>query len=155
MRIGIGNDIHRLVKGRPLVLGGIEIPHEKGLDGHSDADVLVHAICDALLGAAAMGDIGIHFPPGDPAYKNIYSIDLLKRTWELVSGRYPAICNIDCTVFAESPKLAPHTDRMRQMISRTLTLPVDRISIKATTSEGLGFVGRGEGIAAMCVVLLD
>jgi len=155
MRIGQGFDVHRLVIGRPLVLGGVAIPHEKGLDGHSDADVLLHVICDALLGAACMGDIGRHFPDTDPAYRNIDSLELLKKTWSLVRAKHPAIINIDATVLAEAPKIAPHAAAMRQKIAAALGIPADLVSIKATTLEKLGFVGRKEGIAAMCVVLID
>lgn len=155
MRIGQGFDVHRLVSGRPLVLGGVTIPHEKGLDGHSDADVLLHAICDALLGAACMGDIGRHFPDSDPAYKNIDSMELLKQTLAKVRTTHSAIINIDATLLAEAPKIAPYASAMRQNIAAALEMPVDCVSIKATTLEKLGFVGRKEGIAAMCVVLID
>ena len=155
MRIGQGYDVHRLRKGRPLFLGGVEIPFEKGLDGHSDADALLHALCDALLGAAGMGDIGRHFPDTDPAFKNIYSIELLKKTWAIVSQPGRAIVNIDATIFAEAPKIAPYADQMKQSIADALAISPDQVNIKATTTEGLGFVGRGEGIAALCVVLID
>ena len=155
MRIGQGIDIHRFVRGRRLVLGGVEIPYEKGLDGHSDADVLLHAICDALLGAAGMGDIGMHFPDTDAAYKNIDSMDLLKKTWDMVRVKYPVIQNIDATLLAEVPKIAPYSSAMRQKIASALEISIDIVNIKATTLEGLGFVGRKEGIAAMCVVLID
>lgn len=154
MRVGIGYDIHRLVRGKKLILGGIEIPFEKGLDGHSDADVLTHAICDALLGASGMGDIGEHFPDSDPAYKDIYSIRLLELTWERVSEKYPRIFNIDATVFAEAPRLGPFRRSMAESIAQALSLSPELVNIKATTTEGLGFVGRGDGIAAMCVVML-
>ena len=155
MRIGQGCDIHRFVRGRRLVLGGVEIPYEKGLEGHSDADVLLHAICDALLGAAGMGDIGMHFPDTDPAYKNIDSMELLKKTWSMVRVKHPAILNIDATLLAEVPKIAPYSAAMREKIASALEIPTDIVNIKATTLEGLGFVGRKEGIAAMCVVLID
>ncbi len=165
MRIGQGYDVHRLVEGRPLFLGGVEIPFEKGLDGHSDADALLHALCDALLGAAAMGDIGRHFPDTDPAYKNIASVTLLEKTWALVEQHCseivdheiitPKIVNIDVTIFAQAPKIAPWADRMKERIAAVLPVLPNRVNIKATTTEGLGPVGRGEGIAAMCVVLLD
>ncbi|RJP86097.1 MAG: 2-C-methyl-D-erythritol 2,4-cyclodiphosphate synthase [Desulfobacteraceae bacterium] len=155
MRIGQGIDIHRFVRGRRLVLGGVEIPYEKGLDGHSDADVLLHAICDALLGAAGMGDIGMHFPDTDAAYKNIDSMDLLKKTWDMVRVKYPVIHNIDITLLAEAPKIAPYSEAMKQRVASSLGVAPQQINIKATTSEGLGFVGRKEGIAAMCVVLID
>jgi 2-C-methyl-D-erythritol 2,4-cyclodiphosphate synthase len=155
MRIGIGYDVHRLVSGRLLVLGGVTIPHDKGLEGHSDADVLLHAICDAILGAAGMGDIGIHFPDKEPAYKNISSLILLSRTWEIVKKKYGRIINIDATVFAESPKISPYTESMKQSIAQTLNVSFDQINIKATTTEGLGFIGKQEGIAAMSVTLVD
>ena len=154
MRVGIGYDIHRLVKGRKLILGGIDIPYEKGLEGHSDADVLTHAICDALLGAAGMGDIGVHFPDSDPAYKDIYSIRLLETTRKMVSEKYPRIFNIDATVFAESPRLGPFRQAMAEKIAQALMLSSELVNIKATTTERLGLVGSGDGIAAMCVVML-
>lgn len=154
MRVGIGNDVHRLVKGRRLVLGGVEIPHEKGLEGHSDADVLVHAVCDALLGAAGLGDIGHHFPDSDPAYRDAFSIRLLERTRQMVGKTFPRIYNVDATVFAEAPRLAPYREKMTKNIATALELPADCVNIKATTSEGLGFIGRGEGIAAMCIVMI-
>ncbi|MDO9264802.1 MAG: 2-C-methyl-D-erythritol 2,4-cyclodiphosphate synthase [Desulfosalsimonadaceae bacterium] len=155
MRIGQGFDVHRFVSGRPLVLGGVEIAHEKGLEGHSDADVLLHAVCDALLGAANMGDIGMHFPDTDPAYKNIDSMELLKQTWDMVRVKYPVIINIDATLLAEVPKIAPYSAAMREKIASALEISPDAVNIKATTLEGLCFVGRNEGIAAMCVVLID
>ncbi len=154
MRVGIGYDIHRLVTGRKLMLGGVEIPFEKGLDGHSDADVLIHAICDALLGAAGMGDIGLHFPDSDGAFKDIYSIRLLERSWKMVSEKYPRIYNIDATVFAEAPRLGPFREAMVETISRPLHIPPASVNIKATTTEGLGLVGSGEGVAAMCVAMI-
>lgn len=154
MRIGIGYDIHRLITGRPLVLGGVEIPFDKGLDGHSDADVLLHALCDAILGAAGMGDIGRHFPDTDPAYKNISSVVLLSETWEMVRHQYPDILNIDSTIFAESPKILPFSDEMRKIIATTVSIDPGQVNIKATTAEGMGFIGKKEGIAAMCVVLI-
>ena len=155
MRIGIGYDVHRLVPGRSLIIGGVTIPYEKGLDGHSDADVLLHAICDSILGAAGMGDIGIHFPDKDPLYKNISSIKLLSKTWDMVKNNYESIINIDTTIFAEAPKLSPYADSMKQIIAQTLATSADRVNIKATTTEGLGFIGKKEGIAAMSVVLID
>lgn len=155
MRIGHGYDIHRLVRGRPLFLGGIEIPFEKGLEGHSDADVLLHALCDAILGAAGMGDIGKHFPDTDPAYKNIYSIELLKETWKIVRPHYSSIINIDATVMAQAPKILPFAGQMKEKIASALAIYSDQINIKATTTEGLGVIGRKEGIAAACVVLID
>lgn len=155
MRIGQGFDAHRFVSGRELVLGGVKIPHDKGLAGHSDADVLLHALCDALLGAANMGDIGMHFPDTDPAYKDIDSLELLKKTWGMVGEKHPAIINIDATLLAEVPKIAPYSASMREKIASALEISEDIVNIKATTLEGLGFVGRKEGIAAMCVVLID
>ncbi len=155
MKIGIGYDVHQLVAGRPLILGGIEIPYEFGLAGHSDADVLVHALCDALFGAAGMGDIGEHFPDHDPRYKDAASLDLLKETWQRVGRYYKTIVNADAIVFAQAPKLSPYKAAMREKIARTLTIFPDRINIKATTTEGLGFIGKGHGMAAMCVVLID
>lgn len=154
MRVGIGNDVHRLVKGRRLVLGGVEIPYEKGLDGHSDADVLVHAVCDALLGAAGLGDIGRHFPDSDPAYRDAFSIRLLERTRQMAGRTYPRIYNVDATVFAEAPRLAPYRDGMTKNIAAALEIPAGCVNIKATTTEGLGFIGRGEGIGAMCIVMI-
>jgi len=152
---GIGYDVHRLVHGRRLVLGGIEIPHSHGLDGHSDADVLTHAISDALLGAAGDRDIGHHFPNSDPSIKGIDSQEILKRVQLILMSKQLAIVNIDCSVIAEAPKLSPHISAMRARLSATLGIPVERVGIKATTSEGLGFVGRGEGIAALAVVSLE
>jgi 2-C-methyl-D-erythritol 2,4-cyclodiphosphate synthase len=152
---GIGYDVHRLVHGRRLVLGGIEIPHSHGLDGHSDADVITHAISDALLGAAGDRDIGHHFPNSDPSIKGIDSQEILKRVQMILMAKQLAIVNIDCSVIAEAPKLSPHISAMRARLSATLGIPVERIGIKATTSEGLGFVGRGEGIAALAVVSLE
>lgn len=155
MRIGHGYDVHRLIEGRPLFLGGIKIPYKKGLEGHSDADVLLHALCDALLGAAGMGDIGQHFPDTDPAYKDIYSIDLLKKTWKIIRPRYSQIVNIDSTIFAQAPRISPYADHMKKVIASSLSIIPDIVNIKATTTEGLGYIGRGEGIAATCVVLID
>ena len=154
MRVGIGNDVHRLVKGRRLVLGGVEIPYEKGLDGHSDADVLVHAVCDALLGAAGLGDIGRHFPDSDPAYRDAFSIRLLEQTRQMAGRTYPRIYNVDATIFAEAPRLAPYRDGMTENIAAALEIPAGSVNIKATTTEGLGFIGRGEGIGAMCIVMI-
>lgn len=154
MRIGIGYDIHRLVYGRKLVLGGVVISFEKGLLGHSDADVLVHALCDALLGAAGLGDIGLHFPDTDPVLKDIYSIRLLAKTYEMVSNKGFAISNVDSTIFAEAPKLSPYREEMQKNIAGTIKIEPDRVNVKATTTEGLGMIGKGEGIAAMCTVLL-
>ena len=154
MRIGLGYDVHRLVAGRKLVLGGVTIPYEKGLYGHSDADVLVHAICDALLGAAALGDIGEHFPDTDPEYQGISSIILLKRTIELVRLNGYEINNIDSTVCLQIPKIKPHIHEMRQQIATALKVNIDLISIKATTEEKLGFTGREEGVSAYAVVMI-
>lgn len=155
MRIGIGYDIHRLVKGRKLILGGVTIPHTHGLDGHSDADVVVHAIMDALLGAVALGDIGQHFPNTDPKYKDISSIELLKKVVKLVTSHQSLITNIDAMIIAEAPKLFPHIEAMRENIAKACGVKIDQISIKATTNEGVGFIGRGEGIAAQAVALLS
>jgi 2-C-methyl-D-erythritol 2,4-cyclodiphosphate synthase len=155
MRIGIGYDVHRLVEGRPLVLGGVTIPHDKGLLGHSDADVLVHAACDALLGAAGLGDLGEHFPDSDEAYRGIFSIELLKRCRQLIQEKGYAIVNLDGVIMAQAPKLNPYRKDMERTMGEALGLPADRINIKATTTEGLGFVGRQEGIAAQCVALID
>ncbi|WP_255688503.1 2-C-methyl-D-erythritol 2,4-cyclodiphosphate synthase [Tepidanaerobacter sp. GT38] len=155
MRIGIGFDVHQLVEGRKLILGGVTIPFEKGLLGHSDADVLVHAINDALLGACALGDIGKHFPDTDPAYKDISSIKLLKRVKNLLSVHGYKVVNIDSVICAERPKLAPYIDEMRKNIAETLSIAVDRVSVKATTTEGLGFEGKGEGISAQAVCLIE
>lgn len=154
MKIGIGYDVHRLVSGRKLVLGGITIPFEKGLLGHSDADVLIHSICDALLGAAALGDIGIHFPDTDPQYKDIYSITLLEKTHQLIREKGYRIQHIDTTIFAQEPKIYPYRTAMVEMISHTLDINPDQLNIKATTTEGIGFIGKGEGIAAMCIALI-
>ncbi|MFP4194497.1 MAG: 2-C-methyl-D-erythritol 2,4-cyclodiphosphate synthase [Desulfobacterales bacterium] len=155
MRAGIGYDIHRLVPGRPLVLGGVEIDYEKGLLGHSDADVLIHALCDALLGAAAMGDIGRHFPDSDPAWKDAPGTVLLEKTWLMVSGEFGGVANIDATIFAQEPRLSPHTGAMIDVISGCLGIGRNRVNIKATTTEGLGDIGSGSAMAAMCVVLIE
>ncbi|MEW6080024.1 MAG: 2-C-methyl-D-erythritol 2,4-cyclodiphosphate synthase [Thermodesulfobacteriota bacterium] len=154
MRIGTGYDAHRLVAGRELVLGGVIIPYEKGLDGHSDADVLAHAVCDALLGAAGLGDIGRHFPDTDPAYKGIASIRLLEITAAKLRDRGFVIINIDATVLAQAPKLAPFMETMTVNIADALDIGLHRVNIKATTTEGMGFVGAGEGIAAMSAALI-
>jgi 2-C-methyl-D-erythritol 2,4-cyclodiphosphate synthase len=155
MRVGIGYDVHRLVIGRKLVIGGITIPFERGLEGHSDADVLVHAICDALLGAAGMGDIGMHFSDSSLKFKDIFSIELLGDVRRMLVSAGFTINNIDSTLFAEAPRITPYRDAMREMISNTLEIETLRVNIKATTTEGLGFIGRGEGIAAMCVALVE
>ena len=152
---GIGYDVHRLVQGRRLVLGGIQIPHSHGLEGHSDADVVTHAISDALLGAAGDRDIGHHFPNSDPSIKGIDSQEILKRVQLILMAKQLAIVNIDCSVIAEAPKLSPHISAMRARLSATLGIPVERVGIKATTNEGLGFIGRREGIAAFAVVSLE
>jgi 2-C-methyl-D-erythritol 2,4-cyclodiphosphate synthase len=154
MRIGQGFDVHALTEGRSLILGGVEIPYDRGLAGHSDADVLIHAICDALLGAAALGDIGRHFPDNDPRYKNIDSRELLRNVIEQLVQRQLVVGNLDCTIVAQAPKLAPYIDAMRDHLAHDLGVAHDRINIKATTTEHLGFTGRGEGIAAFAVVLL-
>jgi len=155
MRIGIGYDAHRLTRERPLVLGGVEIPFEQGLEGWSDADVVVHAIIDALLGATALGDIGSYFPANDPSYEGISSIVLLDRTRNLLSEHGWRISNIDATIVAERPPLHPYIDQMRQNISQALSISKSQVGIKATTTEGLGFTGREEGIATYAVALLD
>jgi 2-C-methyl-D-erythritol 2,4-cyclodiphosphate synthase len=153
-RIGFGYDAHRLVKGRPLVIGGVTIPCELGLEGHSDADVLIHSLMDAILGALGKGDIGMHFPDNDPAFKGIDSTLLLQRVMELAGRDGYEINNADNTIVAQRPKLAPHVQIMRETLSRFLGVTPDRINIKATTTEGMGFCGRGEGIAAYSVVSL-
>ena len=155
MRIGHGYDVHRLAEGRTLIIGGVKIPYEKGLLGHSDADVLVHAIMDALLGALALGDIGMHFPDSDPAYKNADSLVLLRQVFLLVQKEGMHIVNIDSTILAQAPKLAPYIASMRKNLVMTLELAENCINIKATTEEGLGFTGRKEGIAAHAVCLLE
>ena len=155
MRIGIGYDVHKLVTGRKLVLGGVVIPFEKGLLGHSDADVLVHAVCDALLGAAAMGDIGLHFPDSDPTFKNISSIKLLAETNAMIRGNGFTIGNIDTVIFAEAPKISPYRKMMQEKLASTVEVDPDCINIKATTTEGLGSIGKGQGIGAMSVALLE
>ncbi len=154
MRIGQGYDVHKLVPERKLILGGVTIPYEKGLLGHSDADVLVHAVMDALLGAAALGDIGQHFPDTDPAYEGISSIELLKKVGELLKDEGYIIENIDATIIAQRPKLASYRPQMAKNIANVLELPVNRVSIKATTEEGLGFTGSGEGISSQAITLL-
>ena len=153
IRIGHGYDVHKLVEERALIMGGVQIPYEKGLLGHSDADVLLHAIADALLGALALGDIGKHFPDNDPQYKGISSLILLKKTAELVRSRGYTVGNVDATVLAQRPKLAPYVPSMRENIAAALGVDVERVSVKATTEEGLGFTGSGDGIAAHAVVL--
>lgn len=155
MRIGHGYDVHRLVEDRALILGGVEIPWHLGLDGHSDADVLLHAVTDALLGAAAMGDIGKLFPDHDPQYKGISSLVLLKRAWERISEKGYKLGNLDVTVIAQKPKLLPHIPQMVENTAKVLGADVDQINIKATTEEHLGFTGREEGIAAHAVCILE
>ena len=155
MRIGQGYDVHRLVEGRALILGGVTIPYEKGLLGHSDADVLTHALMDALLGAAALGDIGQLFPDKDPAYEGADSLVLLKTVCALLKEKGFSIGNVDVTVVAQRPKLAPYREEMRRRLSEVMELDLSRVSVKATTEEGLGFTGSGEGISAMAVALLE
>lgn len=155
LRVGIGYDVHKLIEGRKLILGGVDIPFEKGLLGHSDADVLLHAISDALLGAASLGDIGRHFPDNDPSYKDIDSMILLKKVAGLLNDNGYEISNIDATVVCQRPKLAPYIDRMRKNISEALGLDADDINIKATTTEAMGFEGRGEGISSHAVCLIS
>ncbi len=154
MRIGHGYDVHKLVEGRKLILGGVEIPHRLGLLGHSDADVLLHAISDAILGALALGDIGKHFPDTDPAYEGADSLMLLRRVMELADREGYALGNLDATILAQQPKLRPHIDNMRTNIARAVNADISQVSVKATTEEHLGFTGREEGIAAHAVVLL-
>ncbi len=154
MRIGIGYDVHRLVEGRPLILGGVSVPHQRGLLGHSDADVLVHSIMDAMLGALALGDIGKHFSDTEAAYKDVSSLKLLERVKTLCLGKGYIIANIDAVIIAERPKLAPYIQAMRENIADVLAVPAELVSVKATTTEGLGFCGSGEGVAAQAVILL-
>ena len=155
MRIGMGYDVHKLVENRDLILGGVKIPYEKGLLGHSDADVLLHAIMDALLGAAALGDIGKHFPDTDPAYKGASSMELLKQVGALIEQKLYVIGNIDATIIAQRPKMAPHIEKMRENVAEALGIEKDQINIKATTEEGLGFTGSGEGISSQAIAALD
>lgn len=154
IRVGHGYDVHKLTENRHLILGGVDIPYEKGLLGHSDADVLLHAIMDALLGAAALGDIGTHFSDNDPAYLGADSMELLRKVCALLREKNYAVSNIDATVIAQQPKLKPYIEQMRVNIAKTMALDTDRISIKATTEEKLGFTGRKEGISAHCVALI-
>ncbi|MBR2315515.1 MAG: 2-C-methyl-D-erythritol 2,4-cyclodiphosphate synthase [Clostridia bacterium] len=155
MRIGHGYDVHRLCEGRELIMGGVKIEHEKGLLGHSDADVLLHAVSDALLGAAALGDIGCLFPDNDPQYKGADSLVLLKKVVDTIRENDYKIVNIDATILAQAPKMKPHIPQMRQNIASACGIEVDRVSVKATTEEGLGFTGEKLGIAAHCVCLID
>ncbi len=154
MRIGMGYDVHKLVEGRKLIIGGVEIPHEKGLLGHSDADVLLHAISDALLGAAALGDIGKHFPDTDPAYKGADSLKLLAHVGQLLEENNYFIENIDATIIAQQPKMRPHIDKMRENIAGALGIEVSQVNVKATTEEGLGFTGAKEGISSQAICML-
>ncbi len=154
MRIGMGYDVHRLAEDRKLIIGGVEIPYEKGLLGHSDADVLLHAVMDALLGAAALGDIGKHFPDTDPAYKGISSMILLEEVGKLLEENLFLIENIDATIIAQAPKMRPHIDTMRQNIADALQIDVSQVNVKATTEEGLGFTGSGEGISSQAICML-
>lgn len=155
MRIGMGYDVHKLVEGRDLILGGVNIPYEKGLLGHSDADVIIHAIMDALLGAAALADIGKHFPDTDPKYKGISSILLLKEVGKLLADNNYRICNIDATIIAQAPKLRPFIDIMNKNVADALEIDISKVNIKATTEEGLGFTGSGKGISAQAICLLE
>jgi len=154
-RVGLGIDFHRFAEGRPLILGGLEIPDAPGLLGHSDADVLTHAICDSLLGAAGLGDIGVHFPDSDEAYRGISSILLLRRVVFLLAENGYSPVNVDATVIAERPKLIPHFSKMRPILAEALGIPEGMVSLKATTSEGMGAIGRGEGIGAFAVCLIE
>jgi len=154
MRIGTGFDTHRLVEGRPLIIGGVNIPYEKGLAGHSDADVLVHAVIDALFGAAALGDIGKHFPDTDERYKGADSLVLLEKATEEILETGYKIGNIDSTIIAQAPKMAPHIDLMRENLAKAMRIPVDAVSVKAKTNEHMGFTGRGEGVEARAIVLI-
>ena len=155
MRVGMGYDVHKLVEGRDLILGGVKIPYEKGLLGHSDADVLLHAIMDALLGAAALGDIGKHFPDTDPVYKGASSIRLLEEVGRMIDEKLYVIGNIVATIIAQRPKMAPHIEQMRKNVAEALHIEVDQVNIKATTEEGLGFTGTGEGISSQAIASLD
>ena len=155
LRIGHGYDVHRLVSGRPLILGGVDVPYEKGLDGHSDADVLLHAIMDAILGAAALGDIGKLFPDSDEAYRNISSLLLLKKTAETLETAGYAVVNLDATLVAQAPKIGAYLDEMRRNIADALAIDISQVSVKATTEEHLGFTGSGEGMAAHAVTLIE
>lgn len=154
MRVGMGYDVHRLVEDRDLIIGGVKIPYEKGLLGHSDADVLLHAIMDALLGAAALGDIGKHFPDTDPKYKGADSLELLRHVGELLSENRYMVENIDATIIAQAPKMRPHIDKMRENIAGALGIEVSQVNVKATTEEGLGFTGTGEGISSQAICML-
>lgn len=154
IRVGQGFDVHQLVEDRPCIIGGVTIPYEKGLLGHSDADVLLHAVTDAILGALALGDIGKHFPDTDPEFKDADSLKLLLHIWEMAKERGYRLGNIDCTIIAQKPKMAPYIPQMVEVISRALDADIDQVNVKATTTEQLGFTGRGEGVAAQSVVCL-
>ncbi|HWR70287.1 MAG TPA: 2-C-methyl-D-erythritol 2,4-cyclodiphosphate synthase [Dehalococcoidia bacterium] len=155
MRVGVGYDVHPLVSGRRLILGGVEIPFEKGLDGHSDADVLVHAIIDALLGATGLGDIGVHFPSSDLRYKDISSVSLLRQVVSLLRAQGWLVCNVDASIVAERPRLTPFISEMRGIIGEALGIDVDLVGVKSTTPKGLGFLGKGEGIAVHAVAMVE
>ena len=155
MRVGMGYDVHKLVEGRPLIIGGVEIPYESGLLGHSDADVLLHAVTDSILGAAALGDIGKHFPDTDPAYKGADSLVLLKEAVRIVSEAGFRIVNIDSTIIAQRPKMRPYIDDIRANIARAASIDISCINVKATTEEGLGFTGKGEGISSQSICMID
>lgn len=154
MRVGIGYDVHRLVSGRKLVLGGVTIPFDRGLLGHSDADVLIHAVCDALLGAAGLGDIGDHFPDSDPQYKDRSSLFFLTRIHDMLAGKGLSVQHVDCIILAEEPRLSPYREAMIAAMAEALRLDLAQVNVKATTTEGLGFIGNKEGIGAMCTVLI-
>ena len=155
MRIGIGYDVHRLVEGRKLVLGGVTIPFEKGLLGHSDADVLIHAVCDALSGAAGLGDIGLHFPDTDPKLKDISSMIILSKTYNILKNKGFTVINLDSTIMTEAPKITPFKAKMEKNIARTIEIEPECVNVKATTLETLGMMGKGEGIAALCIALIE
>jgi 2-C-methyl-D-erythritol 2,4-cyclodiphosphate synthase len=155
MRIGIGYDSHRFAPGRKLILAGVDIPHEQGLTGHSDADVIAHAVTDALLGAAALGDIGTHFPPSDPQWKDAHSLQLLQHAYHLLEELNYQVVNIDITIVLEQPRLLPHIGRMRATLAKALGIGEQHVSIKAKTNEGMGWIGRGEGVAAVAVALIN
>ncbi|MCR5156579.1 MAG: 2-C-methyl-D-erythritol 2,4-cyclodiphosphate synthase [Butyrivibrio sp.] len=155
MRVGMGYDVHKLVEGRDLIIGGVKIPYEKGLLGHSDADVLLHAVMDALLGAAALGDIGKHFPDSDEKYKGANSLELLKEVATIIDKEHYVVENIDATIIAQAPKMRPYIDEMRINIAQALRIEMNRVNVKATTEEGLGFTGSGEGISSQAICLLS
>ncbi len=155
MKIGIGYDVHKLVENRDLIIGGVKIDYEQGLDGHSDADVLAHAVCDAILGAARMDDIGKHFPPDDPKYEGANSIELMREVGQMVRTRGYTIEDVDCVIVAQKPKMSPHRDKMRRNMAEALCIDIDCIGVKSTTTEMLGFEGRSEGIGAYAVALLE